>query len=367
MCAKAFDDYMDGGDHSALGGQDPFELVDGGRDGVRDALLKVSTNVKASPDKPVAYSALALGRLVGQADLTVAEREAVLVHMTVTRDAATVTFYKNGLSIATSSSGAAGSKKGKTPDKVEADKFEAKMGMSWRESTAGVFAMYTGKPLSATATDAWGYGDDPLESAEVKARIKAKGKIWRNYVDAKDAPGLVEFYLWAARALGQEGHHKFSSALFSFVHELSGYTIAQGRSDLFLAFVEEMMAVQPGRGLCTKEAGPVLDADILQRKVLGVRSSDELSEQKLARAGTKLEELEALLDNERLIRVKASSEQQGRVDTLKGLIKGLEAKVAALDTDKPAKKACWHCGSFDHQAWACPVKKAEKEAAEKDK
>ena len=40
-CAKAFDDYMDGGDHSALGGQDPFELVDGGRDGIRDALREL--------------------------------------------------------------------------------------------------------------------------------------------------------------------------------------------------------------------------------------------------------------------------------------------------------------------------------------
>ena len=331
-----------------------YEGCDGGVDGVLLKLSAVTDDPTQYPNGDDKLAAIRFARLVAMADLEPAERVACDTFMLLCRDDVHGVYergIKQGVQMSSDSA-----VKGKASSAKETKKCLEEYGMKPEEQIACTHAMFMSTVPSPSALAACGLGDDPTASAEYKQRAKLQLPVWRDYCKKKDAEGLRSFFRKGGRALNQRGYVTASATVTTLVQEVSEMTIDQHCPQLFVAYFEELFTENPGG--CMR-AYPVLNQDVLQRTVLGV---------KLGASETAALRVE--LEAERAARALAASEGKkaaleltNRISNLSSTVKELkEAMKANKVGGGPAPPAtgetkCYNCGGFGHYSWNCPEPK----------
>ena len=98
-CADRVNEYLEVTDQTLFGLSSPFDIVDGGKAAVVQALCNVTSNVKEFPADSAPYGGYLMGRLVGRAELSTTAVQQILVFVEMDK-ADHVKFFKQGLETA---------------------------------------------------------------------------------------------------------------------------------------------------------------------------------------------------------------------------------------------------------------------------
>ena len=357
-CADRVNEYLEVTDQTLFGLASPFDLVDGGKEALVEAICYVTSNVKEYPQDEAPYSSYLMGRLVGRAELSATAVQQLTVFVEMDKPDH-VKHFKQGLDAAKKElSGGAAKEVSKTPRPAEERAILEKTGMDWVEQVALRGAMAMGVVLSREQISDVGFEGDALDSPKFKSMIKSQRPWYMTYVRKGDAKGLKSWLKRAVSALAVNKFSKASACLNLMVDELAELTIDQGFPSGFVDYYNEFMELR--RCLPISAESP-LDDGILRRKVTGVRGTANVDP--LERSA-----LDEALQKESALR-KGTEENLrkafAKIDALEALVHKSE-RLRTNDTRPSELNRCYECGEVGHFGRDCPVRKArdEKEAEE---
>ena len=369
-CADRVNEYLEVTDQTLFGLSSPFDIVDGGKAAVVQALCNVTSNVKEFPSDSAPYGGYLMGRLVGRAELSTTAVQQIIVFVEMDK-ADHVKFFKQGLEAAKKelSGGDAARESTKTPRPAEERAIIEKTGMEWVEQVALRGAMAMGVVLSRDQIQDLGHEGDALDCPKFRQLIKAQREWYMTFVRRGDAKGLRSWLKRAVSALAVSKYSKASACLNLMVDELAELTIDQGFASGFLDYYNEHMELR--RCLPVVADSPLDDA-ILRRKVTGVRGATDV-------AGKAA--VEEALQKEAALR-KGTEESLRKaftkIDVLEAMVRKMEKAGGggpSGDSRPNDSNRCYECGEVGHFGRDCPVRKAKdkreaeaaSEAAKKDK
>ena len=361
-------EYLEVTDQALFGLASPFDIVDGGKAALVQALCDVTSNVKEFPADSAPYGGYLMGRLAGRSELSTTAVQQLSVFVEVDKPDH-VKLFKQGLESAKKELGGGGSSKevNKTPRPVEERAIVEKTGMDWVEQVALRGAMAMGVVLSREQIQDLGYEGDVLDSHKFRQMIKAQRPWYMTFVRKGDAKGLKSWLKRAVSALAVSKYSKASACLNLMVDELSELTIDQGFMSGFIEYYNEHMELR--RCLPLVSESPLDDA-ILRRKVTGVRGNSD---------GLEKASLDDALQKEALLRKGTEDSLRkafNKIDALEALVRKLEKPTPAGADSRPSDaNRCYECGEVGHFGRDCPVRKAKDkkeaeaaaEAAKKEK
>jgi len=350
-------------DAAEFNGTEPFDGVAGGTAGIVERL--VSSDKILLSMIPVGQGKLALqrfGQLVARAGLNNDDTLALDSFVDIGFDAmapqyckavtAATAVLKQKVDEGGGGVSAAQVKGTKAPSESEAAKILLAEGVPWYEVVAGGCAVSLGTVPSMAGLIAIGYGGDPVDSDACTRRRKQGQLMAMNFIKNKDAVGLFDMHMSAAKSLAAQGYGMTASDLMVKCNSLYRLTIAVDFPEGYLAYWVRELEDNTGKRVCAKIDQETLSEIMLPRAMKGATAADmsgsvaflrgEVSEAKL-REGA----MRASID---MLRQKL-------------LQKGGAAGEAA--GEGPEKK-CWKCGSTEHMSWskACPKYKPPKAEGE---
>ena len=369
--------FLEGGQQDGFGTKDPWASLGSGGD-VEDLLAKLAVNVSSveeCPDEDCALSAMQMGQVVANADLTPKETGAVRTYMMIAYQEH-MAFYREGVSTgkieAEESKTKTGAHGGSLPSKDLAQKIEQEKGMPWQAVVVVTSVLYRGAVPTATEIDKYGYGSDPSAWPVSVLDRKAKRQNFADFLMKLDAAGYRKMVLKGATRMSQNRMWApYAATLMLFVNKLSAMTFDQNRGDLFLRYCEEHLEAHKGEGLYSGDRP--MDPQILEETVLSQKSltNDGPMATLEARLEKKFEESAV---SERSLRDMVKTEQ-AKNSTLLRKMEALEKQVEQGKAD-PAKNRgppsdenpCSYCGSGQHFVRECPKRAAyEDEKARRKK
>ena len=96
-CASRLTDWLTVTGQTTWGSADPFDLVDGGKEGLSKVLCDVTSDVKEFPADGAAYGSYLVGRLMAYADVSEASIAHLAVFVEMDKSPAHVKMWKAGL------------------------------------------------------------------------------------------------------------------------------------------------------------------------------------------------------------------------------------------------------------------------------
>ena len=248
---------------------------------------------------------------------------------------------------------AVGSAQGKgsmVPSETEAEAISNREGVSWYEIVAGGCAVCLGFVPSRGGLETIGYGGDPLDSDACTRRRKQGQAMAMTHIKAKDAQGLFDMHMGAAKSLAAQGYGMTASDVMVKCNALYRLTFAVNYPEGYLLYWARELEDEKGKRVSAKINQETL-SEIMLPHALKVNACapdmsghvaflrGEMAEAKVREAAMK-QSMESL--RAKMVNMKAA-----------GDIDWAAARDAAGDK---ATKKCWKCGSTEHMSWSkeCP-------------
>ena len=348
--------FLAGADTAEFGGDNPLEQVAGGVVGFMTRLAGAeSITLEMVPNGKTGLAAMKLGQLVARAGLDAEDLMALDSFVELgfeelapryNRAMQTALEVAKKASVSTATPEAKGTKS-RAPSADEQARILREEGVPWDAIVAGACAVGLGFVPSLEGLAEIGPMGDPVDSDACTRRRKHGQLMALNYIKAKDAIGLFEMHMTAAKSLASRGYGMTASDVMVKCNALHRLTIAVGYNEGYLLYWKSELEDCKGKRITAKIDQETLTEVLMPRalKAGNAAMCGDLESQ----VGTLRAELS---DSKR-----ASREA----------IQALKAKISEpKPKGQDSEKKCWKCKGTGHMSWSkeCPMYRDKDDTAD---